>query len=589
MALAGLLPLAAGAQTAPTVSGVTITSAPFRGDTYGSELGFIDVLVSFSEAVTVTGTPQLALAIGTQTRQADYASGSGTSTLTFSYGVQFSDVDADGVSIAANALTLNGGAIRSAGGVNASLGLGSHAISNASGHKVEGRISLRIVSRPQDGGDTYGVNEIVHVQVWFGQGVSLSPAMPSGCGRVRLALAIGSSTRQVETSAGCGFVRFPRFLFEYEVQSGDVDADGISIAANALTVTGGTLQYAGGTAAHLNFGTHAFANDAKHKVNGGVDTAPMIRFAGFFATAGPLVGDTYAAAELILAFVDFREPVRVTGAPQLALAVGARTRQAVYAGCNRALNRGALDSTGFCSSSLVFGYLVRAEDADADGVAIASLASLALNEGTIRDRSGNDANLGLPARSPLSNQSGHKVDGSVNRAPTATLTYRDSYNRIGVQLDSSVRISSEPQSGSTYGASETIEVDVYFNEPVVVTGSPQLALGIGTQTRQAGYSGCAAGDADPPGACRLLTFAYIVQSADSDADGISIAATALALNGGTIADSGGNNANLGLGTNAVSNASRHKVDGSVDRSPAVSGAAVTSSPAGATKPGRRLR
>ena len=46
--------------------------------------------------MTVTGTPQLALAIDTLTRQADYAGGTGTATLTFAYQVAAADVGLDG-------------------------------------------------------------------------------------------------------------------------------------------------------------------------------------------------------------------------------------------------------------------------------------------------------------------------------------------------------------------------------------------------------------------------------------------------------------------------------------------------------------
>ena len=58
--------------------------------------------------------------------------------LNFRYEVQPQDVDQDGVSVPANALTLNGGTIRSAAGVDAELNLGAHAITNATDHKVDG-------------------------------------------------------------------------------------------------------------------------------------------------------------------------------------------------------------------------------------------------------------------------------------------------------------------------------------------------------------------------------------------------------------------------------------------------------------------
>ena len=47
-------------------------------------------------------------------------------------------MDADGIAIATDALTLNGGSIRSEDGADAVLDLGAHAITNAAGHRVDG-------------------------------------------------------------------------------------------------------------------------------------------------------------------------------------------------------------------------------------------------------------------------------------------------------------------------------------------------------------------------------------------------------------------------------------------------------------------
>ena len=79
--------------------------------------------------VTVTGTPRLALGIGSATRQAAYRTHSG-STASFRYRVTAADFDNDGISIAAGALTLNGGGIE-ASNVAAALGLGGHATATA--------------------------------------------------------------------------------------------------------------------------------------------------------------------------------------------------------------------------------------------------------------------------------------------------------------------------------------------------------------------------------------------------------------------------------------------------------------------------
>src|SRR6202007_1705651 len=102
--------------TAPTVTGVSSTTA---NGSYGVG-SVIDVTVTFSEAVNVTGTPELALNSG---GTAIYSSGSGTGTLTFPYtvaaGQNANRLDEN----SASALTLNGGTIKDSGGNAANLTL----------------------------------------------------------------------------------------------------------------------------------------------------------------------------------------------------------------------------------------------------------------------------------------------------------------------------------------------------------------------------------------------------------------------------------------------------------------------------------
>jgi sugar lactone lactonase YvrE len=74
--------------------------------------------VTYNSAVTVSGTPQLVLTIGSNTRYANYVSGSGSTTLTFTYTIQSSDT-ATGMAMASS-INLNGGTITS-GGISANL------------------------------------------------------------------------------------------------------------------------------------------------------------------------------------------------------------------------------------------------------------------------------------------------------------------------------------------------------------------------------------------------------------------------------------------------------------------------------------
>ncbi len=93
----------------PTVTSVEITSDPPDGrDVYG--IGEeIEVTVTFSETVTVTGTPRVTLKVGERDRSANYESVTGAEVL-FAYTVVVNDSDTDGVSIEAD--SVSGGMIR---------------------------------------------------------------------------------------------------------------------------------------------------------------------------------------------------------------------------------------------------------------------------------------------------------------------------------------------------------------------------------------------------------------------------------------------------------------------------------------------
>ena len=102
---------------------VAVVSEPQADRTY--RLGeYLLVEVQFDKGITVTGTPQLELAIdgtGSAARRARFVS-TDHDTIRFRYDVQAADRDDDGIEVAAGALHLNGGSIRAAGGGSVELG-----------------------------------------------------------------------------------------------------------------------------------------------------------------------------------------------------------------------------------------------------------------------------------------------------------------------------------------------------------------------------------------------------------------------------------------------------------------------------------
>jgi hypothetical protein len=452
---------------APTITSVT---GPAAG-TYivGQHLDFT---VVFSEAVAVTGTPQLQLTIGSTNEYATYQGGTGTSTLVFRYTVKPGDLDSDGIAVASTSIDLNGGTITDVPGNDAVL---SFTPPNTSGVLVDG-VAPTITSVTGPAAGTYIVGQHLDFTVVFSEAV----AVDTTGGTPRLVLTIGSATRYATYQSGSGT---STLVFRYTVQAGDEDSDGIAVAS-PIDLNGGTIKDVPGNDAVLTF----TPPDTSSVLVDGV--APTIT-----SVTGPAAG-TYIVGQHLDFTVVFSEAVAVDttgGTPQLVLTIGSTTRYATY-----------LSGTG---STLTFRYTVQSGDLDSDGIAVVS-TSIDLNGGTITDVPGNDAVLTFTPP----DTSGVLVDGV---APTITSV-------------------SGPTAG-TYIVGQNLDFTVVFSEAVAVTGTPRLELTIGSATRYATYvSG--SGSAN-------LVFRYTVQAGDLDSDGIAVASP-IDLNGGTIKDTNGNNAVL---------------------------------------------
>ena len=127
--------------TAPTITSIefgdptTPESPHFHGIGVHGIGATIEVAVTFSEEVTVTGTPKVTVQVGAYARNADYVRTS-ESEVIFSYTVVKGDQDTNGTGVAANKVRLNGGTIQDASGNDAVL---THsAITDGSNHLVDG-------------------------------------------------------------------------------------------------------------------------------------------------------------------------------------------------------------------------------------------------------------------------------------------------------------------------------------------------------------------------------------------------------------------------------------------------------------------
>ena len=456
----------------------TVTSVDVPADKTYSSGENLDFTVNFNENVTVTtasGTPQIAVTIGSTTRQAAYLNGSGTNALLFRYTVESGDSDTDGVAV--GTLSANGGTIKDAASNDANLTLNSVGSTTA---VLIDAVAPAVSSVSVPANATYSAGQDLDFTVNFDENVTVNTTG----GTPQIALTIGSTTRQAIYQSGSGTNALE---FRYTVQNGELDTDGIAVGT--LSANGGTIKDAASNDANLTLNsvgsTSAVLVDA---------VAPTVTSVSVPANA------TYVAGQDLDFTINFDEAVTVNttgGTPQIALTIGATTRQVSY-------------QSGSGSSALAFSYTVQAGELDTDGIAVGTLSA---NGGTIKDAASNDANLTLNS---VGSTSAVLVDAV---APTVT----------------SVSV----PANATYVAGQDLDFTINFDEAVTVNttgGTPQIALTIGATTRQASYQSGSGSSA--------LAFSYTVQTGDLDTDGIAVGS--LAVNGGTIKDVAGNNANLTL-------------------------------------------
>lgn len=224
--------------TPPTVLGVSASTA---NGTY--KVGdSITVQISFSENVTVTGTPQLTLATGATDRVVNYVSGSGSSTLLFVYTVQAGDASLDLDYLSTTALALNGGTIKDVAGNNATLTLAAPGAAGSLGANknivVDG-VAPAINSASVPANATYAAGQNLDFTVTYHETVTVNTG--GGTPYVALTLDTGGAVQAAYLS-GSGT---NTLTFRYTVAAGNQDANGI-VAASAITLNGGTVRDAAG-------------------------------------------------------------------------------------------------------------------------------------------------------------------------------------------------------------------------------------------------------------------------------------------------------------------------------------------------------
>lgn len=479
------------------VTNVSMASNPERGDTYRRGEN-IEVAVRFSRKVQVNGSVHLRLKVGDGPgflKEAPYHRGSGTNTLVFRYPVNAFDLDTTGITVAPgvsdpderNGILGSGSVVFVQGDNEYSVRIAYDALIDQAQHKVDGRAyvkSVAITSEPNDG-DHYTAGEEILIGLTFDQAVSVEP-------EAGITIEVGDKKRRARYHSGSS-TDTP--VFRYEVHADDVDHDGVSVPWQNGFKGSGRVREAD-TGSKVNERIPKLAHQSSHRVNGVLPTVVASAI-----VSRPAGGDVYRFGETIEISLEFDDEVDVVGQPSITMLLDDSTnteRSAVY-------NRGSGTDT------LVFAYTVQAADLDLDGVALPERDSDGFGPATAHVYQAGTENAVTGHIVGFEDASGHQVDGRPRVTASA--------------------ITSTPARGGVYRAGETVSISLTYDRPVVVEGTPSIALQIGDHHAEATYrSGSGTNN---------IQFGYDVQVHDLDVDGFALpAAEGQSFHDGTIYSAG---------------------------------------------------
>ena len=598
-----------GPFTIPTVTSVEFTSTP-PNPAYAID-GVVETTVNFSEAVDITGTPQLELDFAGTPKAIDCVAATNTNWMGCYYEVVAGDSAPNGIAIAANKLTLNGGTITATGSTTITAVLAHAAVAIDANHKVDGVRPTLVTS-----GDDAPQTSVDGTQVIFTVSEDIGSISIGNLDLKKGILFLGAGATVTFSGRTVTVTLLPVFTIQYD--------ETVTLGI----IPGGVRDTAGNSMVRIS--DQAVTN----KVPQPPASIDMVEI-----TSDPGMDSNYATGDDIEVTATFDQAVAVTGKPRIE----------VLLGTGSPTGRWAEYASGSATTALVFSYTVLVTDeSDTDGIEVGDTATFSadnvdLNGGTIKvAATGEDASLSY---APLSSDSGHRVNWArptLTGAVTSTdgtkviLTFSENLDpggrditfftvKVGgtavtlsgtvatvsgnsVTLTLATALTSATQAvtvsyadptagddshgvqdladndadsftdqtvtnafGSTtaptvtavelistpndnvYAIDDTVVVAVRFSEVVDITGTPQLELDFAGTPKPA--------DCLPDTNTTGMACYYTVVVNDSAPNGIAIAANTLTLNGGTIRATGSTTLNADLTHSVVAIDTGHKVDG----------------------------
>lgn len=221
--------------TAPNTSGILFdgvgpTISSVTGPTAGTyiENQVLSFTVNYSEAVTITGTPQLTLDIGGTTKYANYSSGSGSSAIVYQYTVELGLNDKNGIQATAN--ILNAGSITDIPGNPATLTMSTQTFGTA---LVDARGPVvTSITPPANGTRING--DTLSFTVNFDENVTVLGGSPT------LALDIGGVLLDASYVSGSGSTAL--VFTTAAMTTAHFDPGGIAYSGTSLALGGATMR-----------------------------------------------------------------------------------------------------------------------------------------------------------------------------------------------------------------------------------------------------------------------------------------------------------------------------------------------------------
>ena len=284
-----------------------------------------------------------------------------------------------------------------------------------------------------------------------------------------------------------------------------------------------------GSAAFLRVRAHAGAGEERLESNWSTHVtgmtaapAPPTLPARVWALSAPSSSTGYAAGERIVLVATFEETTTVRGSPRLAIQIGEDVRLADFSPWvedDFPPERPSVNQR--------FAYEVTRDDADADGISVATDA-FDFSEGALLNAAGVEIEIEIYAVAP-----GRNAPDPVG--PGEAL---DTHRVMGTPPPQTYRargwVHSTPAIPPAYTLGETIVVGVTFDGLTTVEGNPRLAIEIGEHVRLADYMPWVKRGIPPEEPYAHQQFVYEVTREDADADGISVAADAFDFSEGSI-------------------------------------------------------